>query len=97
MTQHFIITVLVIYGVHASTRDGMIFSRLYIAILMLLDKVTKYPQMVLKPLFDCTPCMASIYGIISFFIYGELELYYLPIWIFSLSGFNYLLNKILNR
>ena len=54
---------------------------------------------VSKVLFDCTPCMASVYGTIAFFIveFPTQGLVGLPVWVFSLCGFNYLLNKIINR
>ena len=97
MILHFIITVLVIYGVHASTREGMIFEGLYMRVLFLVSRWTKRPEKVLKPLFDCTPCMASFYGTISFVVYGNMPFIAWPIWVFALSGFNYILNKLLNK
>lgn len=90
MIQTFIITVLVIYGVHATTREGMIFE--YIG-----NKAYYIHPMLSKVLFDCTPCMASVYGSISYFIvvYPTHGLMVWPVWVFSLSGFNYILNKFL--
>ena len=109
MILHFIITVLVIYGVHASTREGMIFSGLYMRVLFFVSRFTDNQVKVLKPLFDCTPCMASFYGTISFFMVlspsrlavndPQAFQYVISwvIWVFALSGFNYILNKLLNR
>ena len=101
MIQQFIITVLVIYGVKASTDDGMILHGLYMTILKLLDKFfsERVVIMVMKPLFDCTPCMASVYGTASFFLYGDFPepmLLSLTVWVFALCGFNYILNKIIS-
>ena len=94
--QTFIITVLVIYGVHASTRSGMLFERLWILCFHILDRFSKKPEWYLKPLFDCTPCMASLYGTASYLIVYGLDIE-IVVWVFSLTGFNYILNKIINR
>jgi hypothetical protein len=102
MIQHFLITVLVIYGIHGTTRGGMIFDLKRVDTWMFKRLKGKYIYLfdnIFKALFDCTPCMASIYGTISFFILVDnLDgLIYLPVWVFSLSGFNYILNKVLNK
>ena len=107
MILHFLITVLFIYGIHASTRDGMIFSDAYFRLFYFISRWTSKPERVLKPLFDCTPCMASFYGTISFFIAFPPSALAITnhwafvmmwvIWVFALSGFNYILNKLLNR
>ncbi len=94
--QTFIITVLVIYGVHASTREGMLLNKLWILCFNVLDRFTKKPEWYLKPLFDCTPCMASVYGSIMYLAVYGLETG-IVIWVLSLTGFNYILNKIINR
>ena len=100
MIQHFLITVLVIYGVHAVTEPGMVLGGMYQKFFYMLSRKMNDPSKILKPLFDCTPCMASIYGTISFFMFCDfpspLFLSY-GVWVFSLCGFNYILNKILNR
>lgn len=101
MIQQFLITVLFIYGVHASTRDDMLLDFLRSALFYKCKKPLDFDIRVKlsKVLFDCTPCMASLYGTISFvvFVYPEQALSHWPVWVFSLSGFNYLLNKILNK
>lgn len=98
MIQHFLITVLVIYGIHAITRDGMLLGGLYMKILFILSKRIKHPEKILKPLFDCTPCMASVYGTISYVLYiGFTDPLTYVVWVFSLCGFNYILNKVLNK
>ena len=100
MILQFTITALVIYGVKASTSTGMILEFIPIWTIKLLTKFLndRYVHYLLKPLFDCTPCMASIYGTISYWCY-----YPGPsvdgwvVWVFALSGFNYILNKVINR
>ena len=94
--QTFIITVLVIYGVHASTRTGMINERLWIICFNFLDRYTKRPEFYLKPLFDCTPCMASLYGSIGYLIVYGLNIGII-LWIFMLTGFIHILNKFINK
>ena len=98
MIESFIVTVLVIYGIHATTREGMIFDHFkYISYKWLAKKTGfLFSDRLYKALFDCTPCMASVYGTVSFFIvvYPEQSLFIWPVWVLSLSGFNYLLNKM---
>ena len=94
MIGHFIVTVLVIYGVHASTRSGMIFERLWILCFKILNRFTKKPEFYLKPLFDCTPCMASVYGSTGYLIVNGLDIV-IVVWVLSLTGFNYILNKFI--
>ena len=65
----FFTTILFIYGLHATTRSNMIFD-----LTPLVDRLSKKinPKVliyVLKPTFDCTPCMASIYGTLSYFTF----------------------------
>lgn len=114
MIQHFIITVLVIYGIHGSTRGGMLLAPFALWLESLISGKTfnsmdctpcvptrreNIAYYTIKMLFNCTPCMASIYGTISFFLveFPTQGLVGLPVWVFSLCGFNYILNKSLNR
>ncbi len=94
--QTFIVTVLVIYGVHASTGKDMILGKLWLLCFNILNRFTKKPEFYLKPLFDCTPCMASVYGSIGYLLTYGLDIGII-VWVFSLTGFNYILNKIINR
>jgi hypothetical protein len=97
MIQTFLITSLFIYGIHATTRHGMIFEFIskWIDNKILLGHVNY--NKIAKVLIDCTPCMASLYGTISFVLFNPTALIYYPIWIFCLSGFNYIVNKTMNR
>jgi len=101
MTEYFILTVLSIYGIHASTRPGMILSwvrSIFDSVFLKVTKSESITMILLKPLFDCTPCMASIYGTaIHLLLWPQAPMFVLIIWVFSLSGFNYILNKLINR
>ena len=98
MILQFIITVLITYGVKASTGSGMILEFIPITIIKYLTRYLKDETVfkIIKPLTDCTPCMASVYGTISFLLYfPDQSIINWVIWVFALSGFNYLLNKII--
>lgn len=108
MILHFIITALVIYGVKASTDPGMLLGWVRIKFIVLMDRIfTKamtytqtnvYYSLITKPLFDCTPCMASVYGTISYWVYyPDPTISGWVIWVFALAGFNYIVNKLINR
>lgn len=90
MIHAFIVTILVIYGLHATTRGGMIFYKVG-------EFIYKRNERLAKMLFDCTPCMASIYGTISYFVYvyPTQDLFHLPVWVFSLCGTNFLINRLI--
>ena len=94
-TIFFIFNSLVIFGIHAVTRDGQL---LWPLAKWIYNKIplTNGGQGVVKALIDCPPCMASTYGTIGFFllVYPALGLWWLPGWVLSLCGFNYLLNKL---
>jgi hypothetical protein len=97
MIENIILTSLIIFGVHATTNDGMIFHGIYkkvmsFVIIKFIDKPIIW-ESVDKVLFRCPPCMASLYGTLSFlFICLPIE-QYIP-FIFAVSGLNYILNKI---
>ena len=97
MIQTFIITSLFIYGIHATTRHGMIFGFVseWFDRKIILGHI-KYNK-IAKVLIDCTPCMASLYGTISFIFFSPTEWIYFPIWVFCLCGFNYIINKVMNK
>ena len=104
MILHFTITVLVIYGIKASTGKGMLLEPLYNKYIILMDRIFSKPMTyentklwytyITKPLFDCTPCMASVWGSLSFWLYyPDPTVMAWVIWVFALAGFNYLINK----
>ena len=101
MIHPFLLTVLIIYGIHASTRDGMLLAGIPLILIRLLTKVIKNENTVvniLKPLFDCTPCMASVYGtLMHLLMFPGAPLIGVVIWVLSISGFNFILNKLINR
>jgi hypothetical protein len=100
MIEQFIITVLVIYGVKAATSPGMILEFIEMTSIRLLTRLMKayWVNYISKPLFHCTPCMASVYGTISYWCYADNTTYSgWVIFVFAITGFNWILNKIINR
>ena len=96
--MEFFITILVIYGVHAATREGMILDVGRLQVLCYDHFKTSFVDKLFKVLFNCTPCMASLYGSVSFVsCFSFYQIGYLPIWVFSMCGFNFILNKFLNK
>ena len=53
-------------------------------------------DMIKKPLFNCPPCMASIWGTAGF-VYTGIGWEYWIVWVLSLAGFNYIVNKIIDK
>lgn len=81
----FIINVLVIWGVYASTRDGNIINL----------ESAPLPKWAAKPLYNCPFCMSSVWGSVGFFAlspetYG-LGVWFLPVWVLAICGCNYLI------
>jgi len=73
-------------GVHCLTREGMI-----------LEKVANYIRLYIgefwcKPLFDCPPCMASVWGLLGWF-YLTPSLAIVP-YLLVLCGVNALTSKM---
>jgi len=60
------------------------------------DKGKHRNDMLKKPLFNCPPCMASIWGTAGF-IYIGIGWEYWIVWVLSLAGFNYIVNKIIDK
>lgn len=73
-------------GIHCVTREGMIFGAVadYIR-----DCIGEYSS---KPLFDCPPCMASVWGIAGWF-YSHPEIHIIP-YLLILCGVNALVSKL---
>lgn len=120
MIEHLIINSLVIFGVHASTRDGMIFGFVaefvtkglmklltprtkrvsqwpgsFIDDVNLAEVAAKRTIVFIKPLFDCPPCMASVWGI-PFVLLHPLNIWS-AVYLFALCGINYITMKLINR
>jgi hypothetical protein len=73
-------------GVHCLTREGM-----------LLEKVGNYIRHYVgdywsKPLFDCPPCMASVWGLMGW-LYFVTDLHLIP-YLLILCGLNALTSKM---
>lgn len=94
-----ILASLIIFGIHATTRVRMIFHPLRKKVselfeFLLYRKLGEYERttkvaFILKPLFDCPACMASVWGTVYYFTIGS-SLPYL-VFIFALSGLNWLI------
>jgi hypothetical protein len=73
-------------GVQCLTREGMLMYKVadYIS--------SKVGEFICKPLFDCPPCMASVWGLLGWF-YLEPGLAILP-YMLVLCGVNALISKL---
>jgi len=55
------------------------------------------PKWIVAPLFDCPPCMSSIWGTTIWFLTGG-DFFWWPAFVFALCGLNTLVTiEILNR
>jgi hypothetical protein len=81
---------LIILGVHASTRDGMIFERPRAAIQNVMDRMlgVVWSERLQKPLFSCVVCMASVWSLILSPYFG-IAWYNIPAIILTVAGINY--------
>lgn len=73
-------------GIHCVTRDGMVFGPIAEYIRALVGDFSA------KPLFDCPPCMASVWGFLGWF-YLTPGLALLP-YLLVLCGVNALISKL---
>jgi hypothetical protein len=69
-------------GIYATTWKGMIFH-----------KPAKYiknrlPEWVCKPLFSCPVCMASVWSLVFFAVFGLPEWPFIPVVILMVAGLN---------
>ena len=83
-----ILNCLVIFGVYAVTREGMVGEKIGDFI---RAKVGEYWA---KPLADCPPCMGSFHGIYFYLIFVNNGWLLLPFYLVALCGLNYLVVKI---
>lgn len=56
------------------------------------EKAGNTTAIILKPLFDCPPCMASVWGI-PFVLIQPLSIWSV-VYLFALSGINYIIIKL---
>ena len=99
LTFIFLINSLVIYGVFASTGEGMILGFVqrwttYNIYLPPIKSGEKEIAFWTKPLWNCPACMASVYGTAGFY-FTDLSWWWLPVYVFALSGFCYLISKLI--
>ena len=87
MIQLLIINSLMCLGVFNSVNEGMLLS-------FIKKGGDKFlPTWLRKPIYDCPPCMASLWS--WPYIIFNFELTFYPGYIFALSGMNILLNSII--
>ena len=73
-------------GVHCLTREGMLFEEIANIIRHYIGDFWS------KPLFDCPPCMASVWGISGWFYFAP-DLHLIP-YLLVLCGLNALISKL---
>lgn len=108
MIELFTANVLIIWGIYASTRVGMIPSFIrrwvfgndrYTEYLALYESLQEYKMKLRwheKWVLECPPCMSLLYGTLFCLLVFPAEAYWwLPLWVFSLTGANYLINKMI--
>ncbi len=77
----------------------MIFAKLDILFRSLLYSKFK-PSLVdywLKPIYKCSICMSSVWGIPVFIIFVPLPIYFLPVYVISMAGFQYIVSQIVSK
>jgi hypothetical protein len=97
MIDYILLTSLSIYAIHTATRPQMILEWLKVKVnqrlLLQLDINPEKLVYLNKWLWDCPPCMATLYGTIAFFLFC-LPLYLLPVFVLSVSGLNAVIVKL---
>lgn len=97
MIDYILLTSLSIYAIHTATRPFMILEWFKIKfnnrLLLQLDIDPEKLLYINKWLWDCPPCMATLYGTIAFFLVC-LPLYLLPVFVLSVSGLNAVIVKL---
>jgi hypothetical protein len=95
MINNIILTSLFCLGLYKAFDEGMIFFKVGEWMFEALHPVKL--SWVLKPLFNCPPCMGSFWGIVGFHAcYGLFDWRVIP-FIFCVSGLNWLLSSIADR
>lgn len=94
-----------IYGVHILFQEGHLLEKLGDKLRgpeRSPDKPLTFREKVMKPIFDCPICMASVWGTIWFFagleITFDIDLplrFYVP-YVFCLCGMNTIIQKLTN-
>lgn len=79
-------------GIHTTTREGMVFEPIANAMRCFANGIMDESQYLCKPLFDCMPCMASIWGVAGYF-YFEPDINII-VYVLALCGVNALISKI---
>jgi hypothetical protein len=84
-----IILSLSITAIHVAFAEGNVLSPVRVAIANILDKISlKASRYIQKPLWDCLPCMASVWTIV-------LTLTIQPFLILAVCGLNVIVEKFI--
>jgi len=82
-----IINCLVIFGVYAVTREGMLLEK----ISKLLVKV--FGEFYSKPFTECPTCMSSIWGTLFYFVFVSQGFLLWPFYLLALAGLIHIVNS----
>lgn len=80
---------LLVIGIHAITRIGMIGEKISTFVVKL------FGEFYSKPITECLPCMGSIHGIYFYLLFVNKGWLLLPFYLVALCGLNYIAVKIL--
>lgn len=75
------------WGVHAVFTYGNIFGDIGVAIKGVIGET------IVKPLYDCIQCMASVHGALWFFIFMDYPWYYVFVFMICLCGINTVVDR----
>lgn len=84
----FLVNALFILGVYYSFSKNQIFGGVREYFLM---KNPMFWTPILKPFILCFVCMSSVWGTIGYILFLDYPIWYLPIYVFSLCGFMFLI------
>ena len=97
MIESIVLTSLCIYAIHTATRPQMILEWLKVKVnnrlLLQLDIDPEKLVYINKWLWDCPPCMATLYGTFAFF-YTDLSFNFLLVFVLAVSGLNAVIAKL---
>jgi len=97
-----IYSTLLIFGIHAATRNGMLLDFLPSWYIMMYGnkgvtnpKLATFIRYTMKPLFNCPPCMASIYTPLMYLIFAH-NWVYLPLTMLMVCGLNHIISRLID-
>jgi len=82
---------LLIIGLHKITREGMLLEKVG------TWSVKYFGSFWSNPITECPPCMASVWGILFYFLFVNAGFLILPFYLVALAGLNYLVMHNLDK